>query len=220
MIRGIALQQDDKHIHLLAKRVALAVEARGGYALPWKRTLFLDPGIHVPWALLSAGFDFLDTWECAAPVWSYEVTVADIAQGADRVRSEALIGDLRVPLYAWELLFARQGEASAALLEAWQAEMAAAPGGDPRIAFTRALYIAKPLFLALPRSWLTTAKESKKQPVTLGARTARGRAIVPADLVRVEVAKGRFIKCKAGDEERVKAEWVFRHLPRRERRAK
>lgn len=226
MNRGIVIQKDDKAIRLLARRVGLGIEARPGLELAFARTLFLDPAIPIPWDLLGRGMDFLDNWEAAAPVWSYETLIADVATGEDRKRTEALIGDLRVPMYAHELLFVRDCEAGQALLAAWQEESAA--GGDARVAFSRALYRIKPLFLALPRSWLTTAREGKRvvfhgpkksPPVRPGASARKARKPAP-ELARVEVAPNRFISCRPGDEEKVKAEWVLAHTPRRERRAK
>jgi len=259
MNRGIVIRQDAKAIHLLAKAQNLAVEAHGGYELPWPRTLFLDPVIHVPWELLPRGMDFLDAWEAAAPMWSYETLISDVATGQDRKRTEALIGDLRVPMYCHELLFVRDGEGGKALLAAWQEEIAAVPEGDPRVAFVRALYRVKPLFLALPRSWLTTAREMRRavrpaalpkapvaqptvapasagveagtvtpppmapRPAAISPRPRRSKArkpSLPAGLVRVEVAPNRYVTCKPGDEEKVKAEWLLARLPRRARRAK
>ena len=230
MDRGIVIQKDDKAIRLLAKRVGLAIEARPGLELAFARTLFLDPAIHVPWDLLGRGRDFLDNWEAAAPVWSYETLIADVATGEDRKRTEALIGDLRVPMYATELLFVRDGEGGRALLAAWQEEIVAVPGGDARVAFSRALYRVKPLFVQLPRSWMTTAKEAKPQrPVapqaTQAATSAPERPRRPTsalrnDLVRVEVAPGRWVRCVPGNEEKVRAEWIEAHTPRRLRRGR
>lgn len=208
MSLGIVVRDEDKRLHQLAKRVGLSVEARADWKLPWKRTLFLDPEIHVPWDLLSAGFDFLDNWEVAAPVHAYEVTAADVAQGQERQRTEQLVGDLRVPLYAHELLFARDCPGGKAFLAAWQEEQR---DGDPRLAFLRALCRVKPLFLALPRSWLFTGKEQRARKAPLAQQQAQ------AGLVRVEVAPGRFIKCVPGNEDQVRAEWRFRRMSRRER---
>jgi hypothetical protein len=228
--RGIVIRQDEKAIHQLAKRQNMEVLAQEGYGLPWPRTLFLDPSIHVPWGLLNAGMDFLDNWEAAAPVWSYETLIADVATGTERRITEALIGDLRVPMYATELLFVRDGEGGRALLAAWQEEIVAVPGGDARVAFSRALYRVKPLFVQLPRSWLTTAKEAKPQrPVapqaTQAATSAPERPRRPTsalrnDLVRVEVAPGRWVRCVPGNEDKVKAEWIEAHTPRRLRRGR
>lgn len=225
--RGIVIRQDEKAIHQLAKQQHLAVEAREGYGLPWPRTLFLDPSIHVPWGMLPSGMDFLDNWEAAAPVWSYETLIADVATGQDRKLTEALIGDLRVPMYATELLFVRDCEAGRALLAAWQEEIAAVPQGDARVAFSRALYRVKPLFLQLPRSWLTTTKETKQrviggvaQAAPAEARRHRPGLQMRDDLVRVEVAPGRWVRCVPGNEEKVKAEWIEAHTPRRLRRGR
>jgi len=180
--------------------------------IPWPQTLFISPPVNVPWDLLDTGFDFLNSWECAAPVWRYDVMAADVARGDDVKRTQALLHDLRVPLYAYELLLVRDCENARALLATWRAESAEAVDGDPRLSFLRALYIVKPLFLALPRSWLSDIKER-------GRRARIPSRVAGADvLVRVEVEPGRFISCRQGDEETVKAEFANRGLGRQQRR--
>ncbi len=182
--------------------------------IPWPQTLFISPPVNVPWDLLDTGFDFLNSWECAAPVWRYDTLVSDIAKGEDVKRTRALLHDLRVPLYAHELLFVRDCENSRTLLSTWRSETAAVPGGDAHIAFLRALYIVKPYFLALPRSWLSDIKERQRRD----GRSPSVRAAGAEALVRVEVAPGRFVRCRQGDEEKVKAEFANRGMNRRQRR--
>jgi len=217
-MRGIVLQVENEAVSRKAKNIQLAVETRPGYETPFERTLFLDPAIRVPWGLLGAGFEFLDNWDAASPVWAYEELACDLARGDDLKRTEALIGDLRVPVYAHELLFVRKNARGKALLAAWQEEMA--DGGEPRLAFLRAMYRVKPLFLALPRSWLSTTQEARIKGRQVAASVVvktRHKAHQTGTLSRVEVAPGRWVKCVPGDEERVKAEWTFRRMSRRER---
>ena len=190
--QGIVLQVEDERIQQRAAQHRLPVKVQAGYDLPWERTLFLDPAIgRVPWDQVPKGFGFLDTWEAAAPIWSYETLAADVAAGAERERTEALIGDLRVPLYETGLLFVRDCEGGRALLKAWQAE-----DGEPRLAFLRALYRVKPLFLALPRSWLVG------RAVTPGPRGNRVQQL-PSGLVRVKVGPARYVRCQPGEEQAV-----------------
>ena len=184
--------------------------------IPWPQTVFISQGINVPWDLLEFGFSFLDSWEIAAPIWRYDTLASEIARGDDRKRTEALIHDLRVMLYAHELLFVRDCDNARVLLETWQREIAAVPDGDVRLAFLRALYIVKPFVLALPNSWLAdpaTSRHNKRDFARIGQ--------VP--LVRVEVGPGRFVRCRQGDEEKVKAEFAQRaqlRSGRRERNAR
>ena len=207
--QGIVLQVEDERIRQRAAQHHLPVRVQAGYDLPWERTLFLDPAIgRVPWEQIPRGLDFLATWEAAAPVWSYETLAADVATGAERERTEALIGDLRVPLYEVGLLFVRRCERGQALLDAWRVE----GSGDARLAFLRALYEVKPLFCALPRSWLRDVAVGVLQaaPVKVRKHTST--------LARVEVAPGRFVRCKPGEEEKTKAIWEQRALSRKARR--
>ncbi len=184
--------------------------------IPWPQTLFISPPVNVPWDLLDTGFDFLDSWECAAPVWRYDVTAADVARGDDVKRTQALLHDLRVPLYAHELLFARDCDSARALLATWRVESAAVADGDARLSFLRALYIVKPFFLALPRSWLSDIKERGRHDGRFAASRAAGAEV----LVRVQVGPNRYVRCRAGDEEKVKAEFADREISRRTRRGR
>ncbi len=185
---GIVLQADDERIQQRAAQHHLPVRVQAGYDLPWERTLFLDPAIgRVPWEQVSKGFGFLDTWEAAAPIWAYETLAADVARGAERERAEALIGDLRVPLYSTELLFLRRCENSERLLNQWRAD------GGGRLAFLRALYEVKPLFLALPRSWLAKGAAPVAQP----RRNTGGNV----KLVHVQIAPGRSVCCRPDEVE-------------------
>lgn len=223
-MRGIVLQEPDDTIRKLAKRQHLSVEVRPDGGTPFDRTLFIRPGVRIPWDMLSVGFEFLDHWEAAAPIWSYDTLASDVATGADRKRTEELIHDLRVPLYAHELLFVRQDDVGAQciapLLAAWREEIEAVPGGDVRLAFVRALYRVKPLFLALPRSWLgPTAGVRTRRPSSARSEARRKRPkAAGSTLVKVEVGPGRFVRCKPGEEERVKTAYAERKLSRRERR--
>jgi hypothetical protein len=181
MSRGIVIRESNEAIQHAAKRHGLPVTV-GEPSLVYERTLLIGDGIAVPWEQVSKGFGFLDTWEAAAPIWAYETLAADVARGAERERAEALIGDLRVPLYSTELLFLRRCENSERLLSLWQAD------GGGRLAFLRALYEVKPLFLALPRSWLVKA-------ASVAGRTRRNTGS-NVRLVHVQIAPGRSVCCR------------------------
>ena len=217
--QGIVLQVEDERIRQRAAQHHLPVRVQAGYDLPWERTLFLDPAIgRVPWEQIPRGLDFLATWEAAAPVWSYETLAADVATGAERERTEALIGDLRVPLYEVGLLFVRRCEAGEQLLEAWERERA---GGHGQLAFLRALYEVKPLFCALPRSWLQKAAAATvsvaSQRMARVERTKRARR-EENGLIRVEICPGRYVRCKPEEADRLVARFRESMLRREKRR--
>jgi len=207
--RGVVLRADDEEARQWAARHRLPVEIQAAYDLSWERTLFLDPAIgRVPWDQVPKGFGFLDTWEAAAPIWSYETLASHVATGEERERTETLVGDLRVPLYETGLLFVRRCEAGEALLEAWQAEYR--EGGEPRLAFLRALYQVKPLFLALPRSWLSV---QARRPASTSRRVV-GDQTLPNGLVRVKVGPARYARCRPGEEEMIRQRYAERKARR------
>ncbi len=216
--QGIVLQVEDERIRQRAAQHHLPVRVQAGYDLPWERTLFLDPAIgRVPWEQIPRGFDFLARWEAAAPVWSYETLASDAAAGAERERTAALIGDLRVPLYETGLLFVRRCERGQALLDAWRVE----GSGDARLAFLRALYEVKPLFCALPRSWLQKAAAATvsvaSQRMARVERTKRARR-EENGLIRVEICPGRYVRCKPEEADRLVARFRESMLRREKRR--
>jgi hypothetical protein len=207
---GIVLQHPHAAFEQQARRAKLKAVVQAGHALPWERTLFVDPGLgQVPWEQVGRGLAFLDTWEAAAPIWNYETLAADVAAGEERAVTEALIGDLRVPLYVHELLFVRDCAGGRALLTAFEEERAG--GGDVRLAFLRALYRTKPLFLALPRSWLRVSRAPEQHVSTR-------RKVGTRPLVKIEIAPGRFVQCYRGDEEKAKTDFAKRAQTRRTRR--
>jgi len=208
------MRREDKTIQARAKRLKLDVTITDDWIIPYDQTLFVSPGTAVPWDLVPAGMGFMERWDAAAPLWRYGVLAADVGTPADRKRTEKVVRDLRVPLYAPELLFVRQSEEARRLLEVWQEETLRSAQSDNRLAFLRALYQVKPLFCALPRGWLVENRIQRPgRPRRHGGR-ARRRTATP--MVRVEVAPGRFVRCRPGEEEITKAR--YQPGPRRERK--
>ena len=123
----------------------------GDLRLPFKYTIIYSPSAPLRHDLLPIGLSFLDTWQLAVPMWDYEQLALSAGTDADRQRTEAVIRDLRVPLYDTRLIFARQCPDTERLITLWRKELA--DGGDERLAFLRALYAVKPLILALPMTW-------------------------------------------------------------------
>jgi len=95
------------------------------------------------------------------------------------------------------------------MLVAWQKEMA--DGGEPRLAFLRAVYRVKPLFLALPRTWLSEVKDRRTDRRHQQPSRSKKRKTPMADrinaLVKVEIAPGRYVRCKPGEEEETLRRW-------------
>ena len=202
MSKGIALIGADKTIQAQANSHRLAVTVVDAPQVAYDKTLIVEPGTRVPWDLLPAAWHFLNKWDAAVPLWKYGKTAADMGTAADREATRAVIRDLRVLLYSHELLFVRGSEDGCALVETWLQETQA--GGDKRLAFLRALYHVKPMVCVLPTTWLAEVR-AKSQQAALGTRGRSPNAGKP--LVTVELGPGRFVKCHAGDEDRVREQF-------------
>ena len=193
-----------------ARKQGLPVQKGGNWSLPWGRTLFVSADYTIPWDLLPSAFHFLERWDAAAPLWRYGVLAANLGTGKERKRTEAMTLDLRLLVYEPGLLFVRANEVGMALMKAWRAECRF---GNERLAFLRALHMVKPKFCALPRSWLAEEEYRSKHD----AATQRNIRKTVKPLVKVEIAPGRFVKCHAGDEEKVKAHYATLQRGRRAR---
>jgi hypothetical protein len=200
LTEGILLCSPDKVIEGKAKSTRLPVIVTSDVRGPWatERVLIVEPKTAVPWELLPAAWSLLERWDAAAPLWRYGTLAKDLGTPDEQKRTAAIVHDLRIPVYACELLFVRNSAAGQELVRVWQAECA---HGDSRLAFVRALYVVKPLFCALPRSWLADVEQRSHQDARSMATLARVRG--PA-LSKVEIAPGRWVRCRPGEEERVK----------------
>ena len=184
-----------------ARKQGLPVQKGGNWSLPWGRTLFVSADYTIPWDLLPSAFHFLERWDAAAPLWRYGVLAENLGTGAEQKRTKAVTLDLRLLVYEPGLLFVKANEEGMALMKAWRAECRY---GNERLAFLRALHMVKPKFCALPRSWLAEEEYRAKHDVA----TQRNIRKTVRQLVKVEIAPGRFVKCHAGDEEKVKAHYT------------
>lgn len=195
MDKGLLLTGPDETMLKMAKKDGVGCIVGEIPELPFEKTLIVAPGTRVPWHLLEAGWTLLDRWDAAVPLWQYTVTAETIGDQADRDRTLKVIRDLRVLLHATELVFVRANQPGRELAEKWATECGdPQDGGDPRLAFLRALYLVKPRLYVLPISWSGPD------------RAAPGVALRPfaeAKLTRVEISPGEFVKCRPGDENRV-----------------
>lgn len=202
-MNGILLLGNDETIESRAHRHKTELQNGDTPGLPFEKTLITSPGVRVPWDLLPAAWGFLDKWDAAVPLWRYDVTAASVGTAEEQEVTQAVIRDIRVLMHSTELLFVRRNEAGQALVDAWVAEMGRGEdGGEPRLAFLRAVYQVKPRLCVLPVSWLV-------ETTAVMAPVQRRSANAQRPLVQVELEPGRFVKCHAGDEER-----VFAHFAR------
>lgn len=210
-MKGIVLRGPDAVIESRAKAAGLKVAVSETYEVAYEKTLFVEPGTRVPFDLLPAAWHFLERWDAAVPLWRYGETAADVGTAEERKATQAIVRDLRVLLHSVELLFVRYCEQGEALMATWQEEQTLTqplPEGeepDKRLAFLRAFYQVKPRLCVLPTSWLAEVRDYGRQIVQRG-RVRPVNAASP--LVTVELEPGRFVKCHAGDEERVRAAFM------------
>jgi hypothetical protein len=104
----------------------LPIESAEQPELRFARTLVWDTRLAFRAELVSVGLRLLDTWDAAIPLWSYEQLAQHVGTAEARARTQAVVRDLRVPLYDTRLVFIRRNRAGEALVEAWNAELPAA----------------------------------------------------------------------------------------------
>lgn len=123
--------------------------------LPFERTLLLASPLALDYTLLPATFGMLERWNAVAPIYSYDALAETHGTPKERDYTRGLVRDLRVPLFETGALFLRRCNESAALMDAWRRERDEWPdGAESRLAFHRAYWRVKPLFLALPVSYV------------------------------------------------------------------
>jgi hypothetical protein len=197
-MNGLLLRGHDDNICRQAARQKLSVTIDAGlFSLPFEKTLVVEPETRVPWDLLPAAWQFLERWDAAVPLWKYHILAQDAGSPSERQITREIVRDLRVMLHSCELLFVRRNETGQALMDTWQAELGR--GEDKRLAFLRAIYQVKPRLCVLPVTWLANVRQESYQP----ASRARPKP-VGVRLVQVELAPGRIVKVREGDEARVK----------------
>ena len=76
--------------------------------LPWPKTLIYNPSQRLRKELVPVGFHLLNTWQVALPLWDYAELAIGSGGAEDRARTQAIIKDLRVPLYSPDLVFVRR----------------------------------------------------------------------------------------------------------------
>lgn len=195
---GIVLIGADEVIESRAKGRGLPLDVVADISqatMPWEKTLIVQAGTRIPWDLLPAAWHFLDRWDAAVPLWRYGVLASDVGTEDERRETAVLIRDLRVLLHSVELLFLA-GDGGRVLLDCYKEELFNSQ--EPRLAFLRALYQVKPRLCVLPTTWLAEVQQWRGTPPVRGTPP-------PRPLVTIEVRPGKFVKCAAGDEAKVRA---------------
>lgn len=154
---GVRLVSESETASARLSEMGLEVVSASSELLPFDRTLIWDPEAPLRLDLIPNGFHLITrfAWQIAVPLWSYEQLARDMGSEEARAATEAIIRDLRVPVYDPRVLFFRRCPETEALLETWQEEAGCGSDDDGmRLAFMRALYRVKPLVCALPVTWV------------------------------------------------------------------
>lgn len=208
---GIVIAAPDAAIEAKVKAAGLSVVVSSDWSHPYERALILETGAGVQWEMISAGFHLVKTWDLAVPL-SLKLTASgrdagpvlacEIGTPEEQARTRKIVGDLRMPVYASEMVFVQRAMGRE-FIEVWRNERC--HGTDKRLSFLRAFYQVKPRLCALPSVWLGGVRQAHAQ-----RRSARG-----SRLVSVEIGPGRYVRCYPGQEEQVRAMYA-RKARRRE----
>jgi len=133
--------------------IGLDITYSSDFILPYLYNLFWNGG-ELRTELLPISFELLKRWEIAIPIGDFDILAESVGTPEDRALTKSILGDLRVPLYDIQQIYARRCPEVKKLFKDWDLEKAKLPGGDPRLAFLRALYVNPLLILALPPSWI------------------------------------------------------------------
>jgi hypothetical protein len=189
----LVLRERNEAKEQFAERIGMSVAIRDGWQIEADKTLFAAPDARIPFDLITAAVDFLDKWDIAVPLWKYNRLAADELPVKERKRTARVVGDLRVLLYAHELLFVRDSTDGRKFLAAFEAELNGSE--NERLAFLRALHTVKPVVCYLPITWLADILRDSQQALMNRAPMPRRR-----DLVHVQIRPGQYVKCEKGKE--------------------
>ena len=118
----------------------------------WPKTIIWNPDALLRMNLIPVGEELLNTWELCMPLLDYSTLAINCGTAEDRSRTQELIRDLRVPVPDIRLIYMRQCDNVIRLVEQWYVEKNEST--DDNLAFLRALYQVKPLWMALPVTWV------------------------------------------------------------------
>jgi hypothetical protein len=126
----------------------------GPRALPYRYTMIWSPTVGVTPQQVLIGFSQIVSRKKGSLSWEMVARLAgtqlarDVGTSAEQSKTEALIGDLRIPIYDTRVLWVRKTKKTEKLINQWAAAIGA--GEDEAHAFLRALYTAGVLLCTLP----------------------------------------------------------------------
>jgi hypothetical protein len=136
----------------------IAFQCAAKRTLPWPLTVLWEPGAHLTTTGAAFGLTRITVgsadiaWEMAVALQSDTRTAGDVGTQAERDKTLALLGDLRLPLYDTGVLWVRKTPTTEEVIQLWQEELDA--GADPTHAFLRVIYTHPLLMCTLPADWI------------------------------------------------------------------
>jgi len=121
--------------------------------IAFKQNIIWDMSLSVRRELFLVGLSFLDRWDIAVPLYDYDQLALSCGTVEDRLKAKEALRDLRVLQYDTRLMFCRDVPATRDLIAIWRGKID--EGMHKRLAFLVALYMVKPLILALPMTWVS-----------------------------------------------------------------
>jgi hypothetical protein len=157
---GVLVRGDKKAAtHILHKYKQIKITGGRLPSLPFGRTLLWNPELKLTAAQAAVGFSRVestgagyDAWEVAAMLLSDRALAAHYGPKEEKQKTEAVVGDLRIPVYDTRAVWMRKTDTTRRLIKAWAAEIEA--GANEAHAFLRALYSHPVLVCTLPAGWV------------------------------------------------------------------
>ncbi len=180
---------------------------------PFERTLYVDADTMFKRSPQD-GFALLERWDVALAETETRSLTEGIAGARECNETAAWIGTRHILYHNSGMIFWKRNERTSRLFDLWSEEWKRFRGWDEQVALLRALIRSECMFLTLPHTWnCYHSADSHLLHHWFGGGQARIEAKVrgslskPKDvrrLVKVEISPGRFVKCHAGDEDKVK----------------
>ena len=126
----------------------------GPLALPYPYTMIWNASVPVTPQQVLTGFSQITQGQAGGLAWEMVARLGgsklarDLGTDAEKAKTEALIGDLRVPLYDTSVLWIRRTKNTEKFVRQWT--MALKAGEDTAHAFLRVLYAVGVLLCTLP----------------------------------------------------------------------
>ena len=188
---------------------------------PFERSLYVDAETEFKRSP-AEGFALLDRWDfVVAEAETRSLATIHPSNRQEPEETAAWIGTPHILYHNSGMFFWRRSEQVLALFDLWHEEWLRYQGWDEQVALLRAILKSDALCLNVPFTWNCrwaetayfvyhrfASKAARKYKGIYRGETVAGRRFAPAEppapLVTVELEPGRFVKCRAGDEDRVR----------------